>query len=116
MSKFIGKLDVECLGDRLYILTRSLTYFSDIAKQAIIVPVGFKTDLLSTWTIPFAAELFDGDDPEPAALHDYTYSSHMFTRAMSDAILREACIAVGTSKLRAWAIWIGVRIGGGSHW
>jgi len=86
MSGFGNKLELECLGDRNWRLTASLFYRSDLAECSIVVPAGFPTDLLSTWCIPFIAEICDGDYQEPGALHDYLYSCHMFTRAESDDI------------------------------
>jgi len=116
MSAFQGKLFAECLGDRKWKLTKTLIYHSDIAHQAIIVPAGFETDLLSTYDVPFADTEFDGCNNRAAVIHDYLYSCHMFDRRMCDEILFEACLVEGTSKIKAWIIWLGVRIGGGSHY
>lgn len=116
MSRFLTKLEIECIGDRSWRLTSPFCYASDVVGQRIVVPRGFETDLLSTWGIPVAAEIFDGDDSGPAVVHDFLYSTTRFSRAVSDAVLREACIVNGSAQWRAWIIWAGVRIGGWSHW
>jgi hypothetical protein len=36
-------------------------------------------------------------------------------RETADAVLYEACLLSGIPKWRAYGIWAGVRIGGGSH-
>ncbi len=116
MSAFEGDLDIRIIGDRQYETRSQLLYHSDLAKCTIVIPTGTITDGLSTWGVPIISNILDGTNAKPGVLHDYLYSCHMFTRAMSDAILREACIAVGTSSWKAWIIWTGVRIGGGFHW
>lgn len=116
MSHFIGKLELEYIRDRNWRVTKSFSYSSKVAHCVIVIPSMTETDLLSTWGIPLASEIFDGEAAQAGALHDYLYSCKMFVRSECDAILREACISTGMPMWKAWIIWCGVRIGGGSHY
>jgi Protein of unknown function (DUF1353) len=126
MSKFLTRLAVENIDDAAndgrgsWRLTSWLTYQSDVAGTIFIVPAGFVTDFASVPRIPLVYEL-TGDTAHPAAVvHDYLYAGkdgkHEVTRAVADAVLREAAIVSGVPAWRAWMMWAGVRVGGGSHW
>jgi hypothetical protein len=51
-----------------------------------------------------------------AVPHDFIYNMHTVPRAVADEMLYEACLLTGVPKWKAWAIYAGVRVGGGSHW
>lgn len=85
---------------------------SDIAKRIITVPRGFRSDLNSTPRIPIIYELFGNLAVEEAYLHDYLYTSGRESRAVADAVLREACALGGMSWWKRWGMWAGVRLGG----
>ena len=53
---------------------------------------------------------------EVGRLHDWLYTTCQFSRAISDGILRDALIERGCSWWKAWACWIGVRIGAAKHY
>lgn len=123
MSKFLSELEVELVDANggascggTWRLTEPLLYQSHIAWQTFTVPVGFVTDFNSTPRLPIIFLLAGDTAVEPATLHDFLYTNHSVTRAMADAVLREASIATGVPAWRAWALWIGVRLGGASHW
>lgn len=119
MSRFIGKLCMENADDTdngKFVLTKSLIYQSDIAKETFIVPAGFQTDLASVPRLPIIYLLAGGTSTEAAVVHDWLYSSHQVTRSMADAVLREASAVTGVPAWRRWMVWAGVRIGGASHW
>lgn len=52
----------------------------------------------------------------PSIAHDYLYSVHVIGRSAADRWYREVLIGNGYSRIRAYEVWLGVRIGGGSHW
>ena len=116
MSEFIGTLELEVIGDRKWRLLKTLLYSSEVGRCTITIPKGTVTDLLSTYSVPLFSNIFDGTNIAPGLLHDYLYQSKMFGRKKCDEILREACIATGTSRWKAWIIWMGVRLGGEFHY
>ncbi len=118
VSKFLSALRMEYVdGDTgQWLLLEPLVYRSDIAKRDITVPAGFPTDLASTPRIPLLYELFGNVAHRAAVVHDYLYTSGRESRAMADAVMREACAATGVPWWRRWGMWAGVRLGGGFHY
>jgi hypothetical protein len=81
------------------------------------LPAGFRTDGASVPRyIPLAYALFGNTSEEAATLHDWLYTAQPVPRAMADRVLLEASQATGVPGWRRWPMWLGVRIGGGSHW
>jgi hypothetical protein len=142
MSAFLDPLDLELMRDpqgrpmltrdgrQLWRVLTRFRYLSDVVavyrKGAGIAepdpampglmdtPAGFVTDLCSK---PQIALAFMGDNEQEESLpHDLAYSTHSIPRDVADRMLYEACILNGVPRLRAMAIYAGVRIGGGSHW
>jgi hypothetical protein len=92
-------------------------YQSDVAAQTFTVPAGSLTDFASVPRIAVAFLLTGDTAHEASALHDWLYGSHVVTRSVADAVLREAAIVSGVPAWRASLLYYGVRIGGGgSHW
>ena len=119
MSRFMTSLVVKIANDTddgMWEVEVPLAYESDVAKQIIIVPPGFKTDFASVPRLPIIYEAFGNHAAEAAVVHDYLYTTKIVTRDMADAVLREAAGVQGVSAWRAWCIWAGVRIGGGAYW
>jgi hypothetical protein len=81
----------------------------------IIVPAGFKTDLASVprffWRIVPPHQY-----PEASILHDYMYSAEYFKREKCDKFFREILIHRNASRLRAYAMWLAVRLFGWAVW
>lgn len=99
-----------------WILFEPLIYESDVAKRIITVPAGFRTDLASTPRIPILFELFGNVAHRAAVVHDYVYTSGRESREIADAVMREACLVTGVPAWRAFGMWLGVRLGGASHY
>lgn len=128
MSKFLSALRVEQVSDTAndgrgeWELTAPLIYKSDLTSDVYIVPSGFRTDFASVPRVPIAFLLCGDSASKPAALHDFLYSAGkdgkhpVPDRATADALLKEAALAEGVPAWRAWALFLGVRLGGGSHW
>lgn len=119
MSRFLSNLLLEDAtndDDGRWIVARELIYESDIANCTIIVPAGFQTDLASIPRVPIIY-LFMGDRAHRAAVvHDWLYSQGILSRKMADAVFREASAVTGIDTVTRWLMWLGVRIGGSSHY
>lgn len=119
MSRFLTRLAMECTSDQdecLWQLTKPLVYESDVAKATITVPKGFETDLASVPRLPLVYLLTGNTSNEASVVHDYLYTEHSTTRAIADAVLREASAVTGVPGWRRWLMYVGVRVGGARHW
>lgn len=119
MSAFLTPLRTDLLSEvendlrGSWKLTAPLIYYSKHLGGYIEVPVGFVTDFESCPRVPVLFLLFGGVVRSAAVVHDWLYTAPaLVSRADADAVLREACIAVGVPAWRAWGVWAGVRIGG----
>jgi hypothetical protein len=122
MSKFLTPLEIELIEDGvseyrgLWRVKSPLVYQSDVAGKTITVPAGFITDLESCPRLPGVFLLFGEIAHAAAVCHDFLYTAPVIVdRETADAVLYEACLLSGIPKWRAYGIWAGVRIGGGSH-
>ncbi len=119
MSQFLTKLVMENAtgqDDGLWRLVEPLVYQSDVAGQTFVVPAGFETDLASVPRLPVVYLLAGGTSNEAAVVHDFLYTVHLVSRAVADAVLREASAVTGVPAWRRWLMFWGVRLGGASHW
>lgn len=119
MARFLNKLHVEEVdqkGSGRWRLLAPLLYESDILQHLVMAPVDFVTDWGSVPRLPFAYAWFGNIAQAPATIHDWLYTCHHTTRAIADAVLREAMAATGVSWVQRWAWWLGVRLFGWGHW
>lgn len=119
MSRFLSRLylvDADDTDTGKWFLFAPLVYESKVANRIITVPAGFPTDLASTPRIPIIYEACGNIAVRAAVVHDYLYTSGRESRAIADAVLREAAEVTGVSWWQRWAMWAGVRIGGASHY
>lgn len=119
MSGFLSRLYLVDADDKdtgRWYLFKPLVYESKVAGRVITVPEGFPTDLASTPRIPLIYEAFGNIAVRAAVVHDYLYTSGRESRAVADAVLREAAEATGVSWWKRWGMWVGVRIGGSSRY
>lgn len=128
MGKFLSQLEIDQVTDvgesgrGSWQLIEPLSYQAD-SGVTYTAPAGFKTDLASVPRLPIVFWLFGDRCNESGALHDYLYSidpktkQHpIATRLMADQLLKEMIIAQGISSFVAECFYLGVRLGGGSHW
>lgn len=126
-----------------FVLTAPLIYESNTLEgELIFVPKGFRTDYASVPRLPIIYTLLGNLGNSAACIHDYLYTDPHTTSAKScspvdritaDKILRGAIIdgmvKDGSSETTilqsikniiyigiAYCFYIGVRIGGASHW
>lgn len=119
MSAFLSALRIELIGEvandyrGAWRLTAPLIYHSKRLGDYVEVPAGFITDFESCPRLPILFLAFGEIVHSPAVVHDWLYTAPApVSRADADAVLREACIAVGVPAWRAWGVWAGVRLGG----
>lgn len=119
MSAFLSPLRIELVGEvendyrGSWRLTAPLIYHSKRLGERVEVPAGFITDFESCPRVPILFLAFGEIVHSPAVVHDWLYTAPVpVSRADADAVLREACIAVGVPAWRAWGVWAGVRLGG----
>jgi hypothetical protein len=97
-------------------LTQPLIYRSQILGETVTVPEGFRTDFASVPRLPLVYLAAGGKGERAAVVHDWLYSTQSVERATADAVLQEALLACGYSRLLATAFYTAVRAFGGSHW
>lgn len=91
-------------------------YIVKCFDYTIIVPADYISDLDSIPRIPFAYVLLKNRCPRAAVLHDYLYSTGELPRKVCDDIFLCAMIEEGLGFAARQAIYMGVRIGGASHY
>lgn len=141
MSRFEGKLVLVLLDNRdgpairagrsLWGLQRNLSYTAGDAGDVITVPAGFVTDLASIPRLVWSFYPPDGPWVKAAIIHDFLYDTQgtgiwhnhrgntriaPYTRAESDAVLKEGMADRAIGAWEQFVIWCAVRIGGGLGW
>lgn len=113
----------------MWITTAPLRYRSARLGVTILVPAEFITDLASVPRLPLVWLATGGRGPRSAVIHDWAYQWGTWTREggaslpvprrLADAIFHESLLAdpiSGAGRLRAWEMWVGVRVGGRGVW
>lgn len=114
---FTGALVLRSQGeDRPRVVVGEFGFYSALLGRTVTVPDGFETDLASVPRLPLVYLVMADHGDEAAVIHDYLYSTRAESRKTCDAVFREACGAMGLSGWRSWAMWLGVRVGGGRHY
>lgn len=119
MSYFLDNLAAEQLSRWEWRLTRNLS-LADPEHELITVPAGYQTNFASIrglriWLVLIYA-LLVGYGNASCAVHDWLYDQGRLSRRECDDVLYRALRAEGVARWRAWIFWIGVRIGGKSHY
>ncbi|WP_311968580.1 DUF1353 domain-containing protein [Pseudomonas baltica] len=120
MSKFLNTLKTEQVGKWNHTLLGRLDLEDEIEGN-ISVPSGFQTNFASIGSLHniFLFLLFAlvaGYGNYAATVHDFLYTTGVMSRDRADAVFYRALRAEGIAKWRAWLFWVGVRIGGASHY
>lgn len=108
VPEIFSAYDTESNMDRL---TRNFEW------RGVKVPQGFKTDFTTTfwWLRMFVPRYGKGN--AAAVLHDYKYVNPFYTsRLKADLEYKDDLIALGYSTVRAYAHFLGVRVGGYWGW
>jgi len=92
-------------------------HYHSPAFGQVTIPVGFTTDFAS---IPGLVKWWLDDDDSrilcPSLVHDRRYDEKTGTRLSADIELMFNMIVCGARPTMAFAVFLSVRIGGGSHW
>jgi hypothetical protein len=119
MSKFVTRLILGAADERddgKWIVMQDLVYQSDVAGQTFTVPAGFATDLASVPRLPVVYLLTGGKANSAAVIHDALYTWKIVPRHVADAVLKEASAVTWVPFFTRWAMYLGVRAFGWSHW
>ena len=115
---FLTDLSIKSIRrSSFFTLEKPLTYQYLQANTAYTVPVGFKTDFASIPKI-FQSIIADSESDirDAAVIHDWLYSTGFVPRLEADRILRAAMLELGASRLKAYVVFLAVRLGGASHY
>lgn len=117
MSQFHGPLSYrESERAGYFILIVALLYSSDAAKITITAPAGAETNFVTGRKLLVVRRIVQDKMNPAAVIHDELYGSGMVSRAMADAVFREAMLVSGVAAWRAWAAWAAVRAFGGQFY
>lgn len=83
-----------------------------------VVPAGFTSNGCSVprflWSLLSPA--IDNTTIKASCVHDWLYENHVCTRKEADQWYRDDLKANGYPTWKANLVYVGVRVGGGSHW
>ncbi len=119
MSQFKSTLKTEQLGRTTFKLINPLVF--ETQSLVITVPSGYITNFASLGSLhniflfPLYA-LMSGYGNYASTIHDYLYSEGSYSRKECDDIFYVALRAEGVARWRAYLFWLGVRLGGKSHY
>jgi hypothetical protein len=117
MARFLTELHVSLNdgSDTEWTLDKDLVYDSDLVLNVVVVPSGFETDFASVPRLPFAYLLVGGIGNRAAVVHDYLYSTGLYSKEIADNIFLEALTLCGIGWKRYPMYWA-VRVFGGPHY
>jgi len=136
MSEFLTSLDVRQVdwrnGRPVWKTLTPLRYRSDTLGATIVVPAEMVTDLASVPRMPLLWLATGGRGNRSSVVHDTGYqfgfwwveSADGWTRLdveriTADRVFHESLLADpigGAGPVRAWEMWVGVRLGGRGIW
>jgi hypothetical protein len=114
MSKFLTNLNAELVSDKVWQLTKYLSYKSDLLDCTVLVPSGFQTDLASVPRIPIVYSIWGARAHREAVVHDYLFRSDavpLVTFSVGNKVFLESMKATGKSVWIRWPMYIGVQLG-----
>lgn len=118
--QFVPVLKLQELPSPLWRLLGRLRFWSVVVNDWVQAEEGFISDGCSipmmAFTILAPFGLTRGLADMAGYIHDSLYTSRKYDRETCDRILREMVLAMGYSEELAEQFYLGVRIGGGTHW
>lgn len=119
-SYFLTELNADLIkGDKVWKLTKPLSYFSASLEQFITIPVGFETDLSSVPRVPIAYWIWGGRAHREGVLHDYLFrvdSTPCVSFQLANKLFMEAMDARGKNPFIKYPMfWCVCAFGLGSY-
>ena len=118
-----GPAELRWLNDKkrwLVLRTFSVRWIPlpPFSSMGFDIPEGFQTDLASLPGFIRGFNPVNGHHLQPAIIHDYIYRNRAMgiTKAEGDQMFYDGMIAMGTPSYRAWYMYQGVRLFGGSSY
>lgn len=112
-AKFLTGLECKLIHSgwwrNTWELTQRLMYYSEIAGEVIVVPVGFQTDFASVPRVPIIWWLYGGIMQRPAVVHDWIYHTARYPRRKGDSIFRESIEVDGGNAFLQHTMYTAVR-------
>jgi len=99
-----------------FTLTAPIYYQVRKGRDAIAVPVGFRTDFASSWVGRFQLLSRKAAFSASAVLHDWLYYEGIESRKEADRIFRDALRSQGASRYDVFKAYWGVRLFGEAAW
>jgi hypothetical protein len=119
MSEYLDTLKTEQIGREFTLLAE--LRLKDDAQDVLTVPAGFTTNYASLAAfhnillfVIYALLVTYGN--RACTTHDWLYTEGKLSRKDCDDVFYRALRADGVAKWRAAIFWVGVRIGGASHY
>lgn len=117
MNRYIGELLYrDAPRNGYYLLTAMLGFESERAGITIIALPPFETNFVTGRKLFFVRKIVTDAMNPAAVIHDKLYDLPVVSRAMADAIFRDAMLVSGVAAWRAWAAWAAVRTFGGQFY
>jgi hypothetical protein len=111
---FVSSLNLKVLPDDSFELAED--FHVAISGKLVVIPKGFLTDLASVPRLPIVYVAIGSTGHRAAVLHDYIYSIGLYARKHCDLVFYEGLKECGVSSWKAYSMYLGVRIGGASHY
>lgn len=115
-SEFATSLSGEWLDDGTFVLSKPLSYYSELVCELIIVPAGFVTDFASVPRLPIVYMAFGDRAHHESVIHDYLYQTHKYSKAIADKVFLEAMKVRGKPFWIRESMYLGVFFGGASSY
>ena len=113
MNRYLGRLDyLPAPVPNFYDLTSMLGFESARANITIIALPGFRTNFVTGRKLFVVRRVVTDQMNRAAVIHDQLYDKKPVSRAMADAIFRDAMLVDDVPAWRAWLAWSAVRVCG----
>jgi hypothetical protein len=112
--KIKGPLVLELVSDGAWRVNRSIGIIW--GNRFYFVPKGTLTDLNSLGRVPLLYMLFGACANLASCVHDYFYQTGEVSRREADQIFYAAMRKTGIGRIRAYCMWLGVRIFAGEFY
>lgn len=111
LSAYLTPVDLRLVGPDTWLLLAPLRYHSDLLRNVVHVPAGFRTDLASVPRLPLAYLMAGGHAPASAIVHDWLIETDT-EWVLAAQVFREAMAVEGVALWRRTLMYSAVRLRG----